>query len=209
MIDMQTFHVVAQSGQPAFTFTPANVALAQGGSQIRLIENGISSAPAFSGFSGLVNTSGSYTNTAGIPNTYTFADDGWTPFYTVAAGSTLPTPTTFVAALNGLTLTITFAAFASGGLAAVTPPLSAFTMNVIRTPGPGQQIFNPMTLASINSVNAGDTTLILKLPPGSTFLSGDSVTLSYRPPATNPLEDQASSLSDKFFAWDSAVCTVQ
>jgi hypothetical protein len=121
--------VVAGAGVVPFTFSPSG--LGPGNVSIALVANGISAAPAVTGATSLDELA--YFNTAGMLNTLSFQGDGSNCYFQWSPGYQLPTPTTFIGALNGTALTIGIGGLTLG---AVTPPLSAFTLAASRSGAP-------------------------------------------------------------------------
>jgi hypothetical protein len=201
-----SLQVVAGSSSPAFAFTQANSGAGSGGAVHQLCANGISLAPSFpAGWT--QQGSGSYSNSAGVINSVGTWSDGWEFFYNFLPDSaaTTPAPTSFIGGNGTQQLTVTYSGVT---LAAVTPPLSAFTLTAARPGAGGSQILNPYTLAFISSVTAGASQIVLNLADSATFVDGDVVTLSYVPPSANPLQDDATG-TFKCLAFTAATVTVQ
>jgi hypothetical protein len=204
--------VVADAGVVPFTFNPGPPfspgPLTFGNAYIEIVANGFSAAPVVNGAINLYGQyGGTYNNIAGMINGLNLQSDGFDIWYYWTSYGPIPTPTTFVAALNGTTLTVGFGGEALGS---VTPPVTAFSLVAARSGRPA-----PYFLSSINPINSGDTQLVLNIS-GDTFQAGDVIQLSYNQPASNPLQGQSNAEPSgslarpaKVALWLNAVATVQ
>jgi hypothetical protein len=199
--------VVGQSGS-AFAFTAAVGAIVNGGCSVNLVANGLASQPIFP--AGWVLNSGSWNNTVGMQNLLIVGYDGTTIFYTLLqpSSTTIPTPTTFSASPGGTTITIDIA---GGSLAAITPPLSAFTLNAVRPAQAGQPVALPAPYV-LSSVSVASSSVTLSIT-GGTFAASDIVLISYTPPfgditmgqSSTPLQDADY---DYVAGWSNAVVSI-